>query len=291
MLDYPALLALSEIVRRGSFDAAAAALNVTPSAISQRIKGLEERIGTALIHRGPPATGTEVGLRLMRHADQVRLLEQALAADLRPPDDPPPLRIAVTADSLATWFLPVLTTLPALFDLVPDDQDHAQDWLKRGEVSAAITSHPRPPAGCDSVTLGALRYHAVASPAFAARHFPDGPDAASLRRAPAITFNQKDRLQLRWAEQIAGCRLSLPSHLIPSSEAFAEAARLGLGWGMNPEPLIADDLASGRLIPLGPPLDTPLYWQFTRLMAPALSPLTMAIRKRAADVLRPLSSW
>uniref|UniRef100_UPI0035B1AA29 LysR family transcriptional regulator n=1 Tax=Paracoccus sp. TaxID=267 RepID=UPI0035B1AA29 len=80
MLDYAALAALAEIIRRGSFEAAAAALGVTPSAISQRIKGLEERMGEVLIHRGPPARGTPTGLRLMQHLDQVRLLEQALGA-------------------------------------------------------------------------------------------------------------------------------------------------------------------------------------------------------------------
>ena len=84
MLDYAALAALAEIIRRGSFDAAAAALGVTPSAISQRIKGLEERLGQVLIHRGPPATGTETGLRLMQHLDQVRLLEATLDGALRP---------------------------------------------------------------------------------------------------------------------------------------------------------------------------------------------------------------
>lgn len=88
MLDYAALTALSEIIRRGSFDAAAAALGVTPSAISQRIKGLEERLGQVLIHRGPPATGTETGLRLMQHLDQVRLLE----ARSTPPFAPAPGR-------------------------------------------------------------------------------------------------------------------------------------------------------------------------------------------------------
>ena len=112
MLDYPALSALSEIIRRGSFEAAATALGVTPSAISQRIKGLEERLGQVVIHRGPPATGTPAGLRLMQHLDQVRLLEQALGTD--PGTVPATLRIAVNADSLATWFPPVMTALPPM---------------------------------------------------------------------------------------------------------------------------------------------------------------------------------
>jgi LysR family transcriptional regulator (chromosome initiation inhibitor) len=82
MLDPAQLTALAAVHRRGSFELAAADLRVTPSAISQRLKALEERIGTLLIRRGTPCTATETGLRLIRHHDEVALLEHALAADL-----------------------------------------------------------------------------------------------------------------------------------------------------------------------------------------------------------------
>ncbi|ABL69999.1 LysR family transcriptional regulator ArgP [Paracoccus denitrificans] len=289
MLDYAALAALSEIIRRGSFEAAAAALGVTPSAVSQRIKGLEERLGQVLIHRGPPASGTETGLRLMQHLDQVRLLETTLAASLRPTGGPAVLRLAVNADSLATWFPPVMTALPVLYDLVVDDQDHARDWLRQGQVSAAISSDPDPVPGCDALPLGAMRYLALATPDFLARHFPDGVTEAGLRAAPAITFNAKDALQSRWAQKATGRRLHLPGHLIPASEPFARAVELGLGWGMIPESIAAPALHQGRLQPLVPdlPLDVALHWHVQRAMAPALAPLTAAIRKRAAAELRP----
>ncbi|MEI8171784.1 MAG: LysR family transcriptional regulator, partial [Rhodoferax sp.] len=45
MLDYASLSALTAVVREGSFERAARALHVTPSAVSQRIRLLEERIG------------------------------------------------------------------------------------------------------------------------------------------------------------------------------------------------------------------------------------------------------
>lgn len=280
MLDYAALNALSEVIRRGSFEAAAAALHVTPSAVSQRIKGLEERMGTVLVHRGPPASGTATGLRLVHHLEQVRLLEQGLSEET-----PATLRIAVNADSLATWFLPALTAQPLLYDLVIDDQDHAQDWLRRGEVTAALTGQPGPTPGCDSTPLGKLRYIASASPDFVSRHFPGGVTARALSSAPALTFNLKDRLQIRWAKAMTGMTVNLQSHLIPSAQAFAEAARLGLGWGMNPEPMIHEDLTAGRLVSLGPPLDVALYWQVQRLLAPRLTALTQTVRAQAARTL------
>jgi LysR family transcriptional regulator (chromosome initiation inhibitor) len=287
MLDYAALAALAEIIRRGSFEAAAAALGVTPSAVSQRIKGLEERMGEVLIHRGPPARGTATGLRLMQHLDQVRLLEQALGTD--PGTVPATLRIAVNADSLATWFPPVMTALPAIYDLVVDDQDHARDWLRKGEVSAAISSDPEPVPGCDVVALGRMRYHALATPAFIARHFPQGPTEAALRQAPAVIFNMKDAAQTRWAEALTGTKLHLTGHHIPASEAFARVVELGLGWGMIPEIWALPAITAGRLAHLAPdrPLDIALYWHVQRAIRPAIAPLTAAIRKRAADELRP----
>lgn len=287
MLDYPALEALTEIIRRGSFEAAAHALSITPSAISQRIRNLEDRSGTVLIDRGPPVQGTETGLRLAAHLDQVRLLESALTRAA--PEALPVIRLAINADSLATWAVPPLATAPGLLDVVIDDQDHALDWLRNGRVMAALTSDSRPVSGCDIVALGRMRYRATASPDFAARHFPNGPDTNGLSRAPALSFNSKDGLQDQWARRIADRRIALPLHRIASSQAFAEATRLGLGWGMNPEVMIAADLNSGRLIDLAPdqPLDVPLYWQIARVSAPALASLTRAMKKAARTALLP----
>ena len=291
MLDPAQLAALAAVHRRGSFDLAAAGLNVTPSAISQRIKALEETTGTLLIRRGQPCTATAAGLRLIRHHDEVALLESRLTQDL--PGLTPAtatLRLALNADSLATWVLPALAAVPGvLYDLVIDDQDVSQDWLRKGEVVAALTGHPGPVQGCETLSLGALRYRATASPAFAARWFPQGLTAQALRQAPSIRFSDADRLQDRWAAQATGTARPgpLPAHRIASSQGFVEAALLGLGWGMNPEALVTAHLAAGRLVDLAPetPLDVPLYWQFTRLVAPALAPLTRALRDHAARAL------
>jgi LysR family transcriptional regulator (chromosome initiation inhibitor) len=293
MPDPAQLAALAAIHRRGSFELAAADLHVTPSAISQRLKALEETTGTLLIRRGQPCTATPIGLRLIRHHDEIALLDRQLAEDLpRLTGGPLPLRLAVNADSLATWVIPALAATEGfLFDLVIDDQDVSQDWLKRGEVVAAITAHPGPLQGCDTLPLGALRYRATASPAFVAQWFPQGVTPQALAAAPTLTFSDKDRLQEQWAARLTGdtSRAALPTHRMASSQAFVDACLCGLGWGMNPEALVAPHLASGALVELAPdtPLDVALHWQFTRLAAPALRPLTQAIRTQAARVLVP----
>ncbi|WBU61120.1 LysR family transcriptional regulator ArgP [Paracoccus albus] len=287
MFDYRALAALSEVVRRGSFEAAAHALGVTQSAISQRIKALEGRVGQILLDRGPPAAPTDTGLRLVAHFDQVRLLEAGLDGPLGDDAGTPTIRIAVTADNLATWAIHALPEAPGLVDLVIDDQDHAESWLRAGLVSAAITAEPGPVAGCDSFALGKMRYVATASAAFVAAYFGGGVNAASLRRAPAITFNAKDGLQTQWITIQTGERIAPPTHLIPTTQGFHQAAILGMGWGMNPEILISEDLKTGRLVPLteSATLDVPLFWQVTRIFAPQLAGLTRAIRRAARDVL------
>lgn len=292
MFDLAQLAALAAVHRRGSFDLAAAELHVTPSAVSQRIKALEDQAGTLLIRRGSPCAATPAGLRMIRHHDEVVLLEHTLSVDL-PWLSPRPatLRIAVNADSLATWVIPALAAVEGfLFDLVIDDQDFSQDWLKRGEVQAALTSYPRAPQGCDSVALGLMRYRATASPSYLERWLPVGPTPEALLQAPALVFSEKDRLQEIWVDRQTGGRarrMALRSHRLASSQGFVDACLAGLGWALNPEALVADHLAADRLVDLSPsePLDVPLYWQFARLTAPATASLTRAIREAAARSL------
>ncbi len=290
LLDPHHLSALSAILRHGSFDAAAAELAVTPSAISQRIKALEDRVGAALIHRGTPCTGTPAGLRIARHAEDIGLLEAQLAREITLDQHRAParVRIAIPADSLATWFIDAMAqTGDMLFDLVIDDQDHSADWLRRGEVSAAITVGGQSVTGCDALALGTLRYLPTASPGFMRQWFAEGVSARSLARAPCLTFNRKDNLQKTWIAAQTGSRISPPSHFLPSSHGFVEAAIAGLGWGMNPEGLARAALADGRLCALVPdaPLDVELTWQIGRVLAPALAPLTQAVRRAAMQEL------
>ncbi|WP_293574814.1 LysR family transcriptional regulator ArgP [Phaeobacter sp.] len=284
------LAALGAVLRFGSFEQAAHALAVTPSAISQRIKALEDRVGTTLVRRGTPCLGTEAGIRIAKHGEDVALLEAAVSRDLQlaPTADPARVTVAITADSLATWFLPVMSACDdILFDLVLDDQDHSADWMQRGEVSAAVCARQKPVTGCDAFALGSLRYVATASPGYHARWFKDGVTADSLAQAPCLIFNAKDQLQTRWMEQNGISGVRPPAHFVPSAQAFVEASEAGIGWGMNPEPLVREALAAGRLVPLipGRSLPVPLSWQVSRVMAPALAQVTRAVLHSAADYL------
>ncbi len=297
MLDPSLSAAVAAVAREGSFERAARALHVTPSAVSQRIKLLEERLGTVLIVRGQPCTATEAGARLCRHHELAVLLEDELRRDLPAlaQDDPhaaaPTLRVAVNADSLGTWFMAAVADFcaghAALLDVVTDDQDHTAEWLRRGHVLAAVTSLAGAVQGCRSQRLGVLRYAATASPGFIRRWFADGVTARTLAQAPSVLFDRKDRLQERWVRQVTRRTLNLPTHRLPSSHAFVEASLAGVGWGMNPLPLVQQHLESGRLVELVPGrmLDVPLYWQSARLPVPALDALTRCVHTAARGSL------
>jgi len=297
MLDYAALSALAAVVREGSFERAASALHVTPSAVSQRIRSLEERVGCALVVRGQPCLATETGRRLCQHVDRVRLLEQEFQGTL--PALAPEgvtrvtLTIAVNADSLATWFAPAVAAFaadaPVLVELAVDDQDHTTGWLRSGAVLAAVTGTARPPAGFNSRPLGAMRYVAAASPAYMARHFSDGVGAGSLALAPSLVFNAKDELQARWVRRLCHRDVELPRHAVPSAHAFVVAALAGMGWGMHPEALIASHLRAGLLVELQPgaTLDVSLYWQHARAASSLLERLSREVFGAAAHDLLP----
>ena len=293
MFDRTALAALSAVLDTGSFEAAAAKLHVSQSAISQRIKRLEDQTGAILIRRTRPATATEAGQRLQAHAETLALLERdvthAMGGVATPLDRP--LRIAVTADTLASWVLPALPQEAHLFyDLVIDDQDHTAELLARGEVAAAITARKTALTGCDVTPLKPLRYAAFAAPGFVAAHFSNGVTAKALADAPALTFNRKDRLQLHWAGKVAGHAIAtLPTHYVPSSHGITEAARAGLGWAVNPLPLVQPLFESGALVRLRPDivLDTALYWQVPRQNKTALKGLTASLLRSAKAAHRP----
>ena len=297
MFDYPALSALAAVAREGSFERAARALHVTPSAISQRIRLLEEKVGCALIIRGQPCVPTSTGRRLCQHVDRVQLLEQDLqgiAPALVPGGTTRvTLPIAVNADSLATWLAPAIAVFaaahPVLMDIAVDDQDHTGEWLRSGAVIAAVTATARPAAGCNSQPLGAIRYLAAASPAFVARYFAGGVGAASLAKAPSLVFNSKDELQSRWVRRLCHRDVELPRHTVPSPQAFVTATVAGMGWGMHPQALIAGHVEDGSLVELAPDsaLDVALHWQTARAASSVLDGLSRAVVAAAGAALLP----
>jgi LysR family transcriptional regulator, chromosome initiation inhibitor len=270
------------VIEEGSFEAAARRLHVTPSAVSQRIKALEQEVGQVLVRRAKPCAPTDAGQAFARLAGQVSLLEREALAAARGGLSGDRIRVSVVvnADSLHTWFLPALTRLPALaFDLHQDDQEYTADLLRAGTVMAAVTSQHVAVQGCRVSRLGAMRYLAVAAPSLGEVDFAT---------TPVILLNRKDQLQHRFLASTTRRRLDPPIHYVPAAAAFVEAIRLGLGWALVPEQIAREDLAAGRVVELTPGrhLDVPLYWQCWRIDSTVLTDLTEAVRWAASSALR-----
>ena len=287
---------VAAVIDEGTLDAAARRLHITPSAVSQRIKTLEELLGRVVLVRSKPARLTEAGTAVVRMARQVALLEHDTLAELGG-DDAEGARttvpLAVNADSLATWFLEPLARLsqrhPVVFELHRDDQDFTAGLLESGTVMGAVTSRAAPVAGCRVSTLGAMRYEAVATPAFAARWLPDRSSPSTLAYAPLVDFDRRDDLQTRWLRE-CGIDDALPArHYVPASNDFAAAVRLGLGWALLPRFQWQSAVDAGELVLLGgPPIDVPLYWQQWNLRSPLLDAIADEIVGEGRRVLSPL---
>ncbi|MCW2840702.1 MAG: Chromosome replication initiation inhibitor protein [Aeromicrobium sp.] len=289
-MDFAQLAALAAVVDEGSFDGAARALQLTPSAISQRIKALEQSAGQVLLRRTRPTDVTAAGGPYLRLARQVEVLVHETESAVAPTADRPvTVPIALSADAMATWVLPALAPLGdrISFDLHRDDQSRTAELLRSGTVMGAITSVVEPVQGCRSIRLGVTRYRPVATPAFVERWFADGVTSDALAVAPIVVFDRFDDLQDRYLRRRSRRRLDPPRHHVPASADFAEAVALGLGWGVLPREQTDAREAAGLLVELDPGqhVDVVLHWQQWALDSPALAAVAGAIRDAAAQHL------
>jgi LysR family transcriptional regulator (chromosome initiation inhibitor) len=288
------LRTFSAVLDTGTFEAAATELRVTPSAVSQRIKGLEVTVGRVLLERTKPVRPTQSGEVVLRLARQLALLEDEATAALAGGDGSAAmsaLPVVINADSLNTWVMPVLAEVSAArnvcFEVFRDDQDHSTTLLRSGAAMAAITSEASPVQGCTVRRLGRMRYRPVASPAVLARWFPDGVTPEALAVAPTVAFDRLDQLQDRYLVRRARRPLRPPRHYVPASADYVEALRLGMGWGVLPPAQSSALLETGELVEMDPGrfVDVTLYWQQWKLRSPAVDALADAIMAAAKQHL------
>ena len=288
-LDGQQLAAFAAVIELGSFDAAAAHLHVTPSAISQRIKAFEQRVGQVLVIRGKPCAATPAGIPLLRLATQTALLQSEALAETRGGSaQQTRIAIAVNADSMSTWFTGVFEHLTdMLFDVRIEDQDLSARLLREGAVMGAVTTERTPVAGCRAQSLGVMRYVPAASVTFAERHLPEGLTVEAAGRVPSLAWNRDDALQDMLVRKAFRRTITRPVHYVPTAEGFAAGVRAGLGWGMFPEQLIDAELAAGSVVRISDVrLDVPLYWQCWKLDSPTVGAVSDAVRSAASELRR-----
>ena len=299
LYDPLALECLAAIVEEGGFERAAQRLNVTQSAISQRLRVLEGQVGAILIVRSRPLKATSAGKLLLKHTKQLRLIRTDLERDLRElapglsagVREEERISIAVNADSIATWALDALTALVGQglpIEIIADDQDFTQEWLREGHVLGCVTTMKPALRGCKVVRLGAMNYVAIASPDYARIHLPKGLNAANFRALTFIAFNRKDDMQTEFVAKAVGLKkISLSQLFVPSSEGQVRAALAGWGVSVVPELLVRGLIASGQLINVAPQhmLPAQLFWHCWNLESEVLDSITAALVSAATTRL------
>lgn len=294
MLDYKLIEALAIVVREGGFDKAASSLYITQSAVSQRIKLLEELTGQVLIARTTPPQATSAGRKLLKHYLQVKRLEDDLMEEIGNPANKgfASLAVGINADSLAIWLLdaihPFLLEERVLLDIRVDDQEQTHRLLKDGEVMGCISSQEKPMQGCKIEYLGRMNYNMMATPEFAARWFPNGFSIEDVHRAPAIIFDRNDELHHKLLQQVFGeMPPSIPTHYVPSVEKYPEVIALGLAYGMLPDQQSTPLVHAGQMLDLSPDyhVTVKLYWHCWSLKSKLLNKFTQQLTHRAKILL------
>ena len=294
MFDYKLIEALGMVAREGGFDKAARVLCITQSAVSQRVKLLEELTGQVLIARTTPPRATFAGQKLLKHYLQVKRLEDDLMGEIGEPASKgfASIAVGINADSLATWLMDAIQSFlldeRVLLDIRVDDQEQTHRLLKDGEVMGCISTQEQAMQGCLIEYLGCMNYHLVATPEFAARYFPRGLTIEDVHRTPALIFDRNDELLHKILHQSLGeAPVSIPAHYVPSVQQYVEFITSGLGYGVIPDQQSTPLLRDGKIVDLSPVnnVQVKLYWHCWSLKSKLLNSFTEQLIRNARHLL------
>ena len=251
------LAAMESFVRtvdRGSFAAAAAGRGLSATAVGNHIRFLEERLGTSILNRTTRQHSlTEVG-RLYYERCRGILAEidaAETAADTARAVPRGLLRITAPV-TLGTTVLPRL--LAGYLHRCPEVkvdlllQDHRLDLLA-DEMDVAIRAGVLPDSGLIARALPPIQLVVCAAPAYLAAHGTPG-QPADLASHNCLDFSHA-AVPLRWRFVGPGDEVAVDvggNLRINSGQALRAAALAGIGLVMQPDVLVADDLAAGRLV-------------------------------------------
>lgn len=290
MFDYKLLEALAWVIHEKGFDKASQKLNITQSAVSQRIKLLEDQAGRILVTRTVPPGLTRDGKQLLKHYMQVKSLEADLEKTMATKGEKHFrfFPIGINADSLATWFFPAIEHLlkkgDILLDLKVDDQDETRKMLRNGEVSGCISSEKSPVQGCRVTPIGTMNYRLAATKDFIKQYFPRGMDEENVQNAPAVIFNRSDDLHDTFFKQYFEKDIkNIPVNYVPSLEMFARMIVNGQAYGMLPDLQGPEYYQSGQLVDMVPSchIRVKLYWHCWSLKSKLLDEFSRSIVKNA----------
>lgn len=293
--DYNQLRAFVAVGESLSFSRAAEALGVSPSALSQMVRGFEERVGVRLLNRTTRSVSlTDAGENLLRRVrPAVSELGDAVGQARRCGDRPAGIvRVHAFRSAAEKHIEPML---PGFVQAYPDvvldiTFDDAVVDVVAGGFDAAIRIGEVIERDLIAVRLGPeLRHIAVAAPSYLAAHGrPEHPRDLVNHRC----------IRWRWPGHVmpyaweffadgAWFEVAVDGPLIVNDKGMGVRAALqGIGIGFPIEEAVRDDIAAGRLVPLLERWSAPfpglfLCYPRQRQMAPALRAFIDAVRNPA----------
>ena len=240
-----------------SFSGAAEAIGLSKASVSKAITRLELQLGTSLFHRtSRRLTLTESGATLAEHARTI-LAEGRAAQEAALEAAPAPAGLVRVSAPMSFGLLhvaPLLAEFLAQHPAIDIDlhlSDAHIDIIAAG-VDIALRIADLPDSSLRARRLGPVVTQVVAAPAYLARAGTPG-HPAQLGEHPLLAY-ANTRGPWRFTSTAGEEAMVRPQGRLRanSGDALLPALRRGLGIGLLPDFIIADDLASGALIPLLP---------------------------------------
>jgi len=248
-----AIKAFEATARTGSVSQAAEELHVTHGAVSRQLRVLEDDLECTLFERrGRGLALTAEGRRLRETASEALDLLRAARERLRRGSRSHVLVLGCPGSLLARWMIPRLERLhreiPGL-DLHLAASERTPDPALAGMDAALLIAEPPWPAAWEVHELAVERIGPVMTPEVARRLAPQGAPPRALLGPSLLYTASRPQAWPAWARA-----QGLPGEELRMGQGFEhlyyllEAAVAGLGPAIAPQPLVADDLAAGRLV-------------------------------------------
>lgn len=260
-----ALRAFEAVARLGSMSLAARELHVTHGAISRQMRALQEALGQPLfLRQGRGVTVTTHGQVLSESCTGAFEQLRQTWGRLQQTDAGSALVLGCSGSVLARWVIPRLERLrrdlPTLTPLLSVLEEPATESMLGLDAVLMLAAPPWP---------ASWQVHELAPECIGPVLSPRYPGADRLRELPADALRDEPLLHAAsrpqaWPDWARAMELPPDSlqqaQALPHLYFLLEAAAAGLGVAIAPQPLVADDLAAGKLIAPWGFRPTPAHW-------------------------------
>jgi len=250
------LEAVVAIARHGSFRAAAADLDMSPTAIGNAVASLEKRLGVRLFNRTTrnvalTHAGREYVEAIAPALSDIRNAAQAVADHRRKPTGT--LRFSCSLTGAQQLLMPFVFEYRRRYSEMRVEivtEGRLIDIIKKG-FDAGVRLAEAVPRDMIAMPLGPhTRHVVVGSPSYFANK-PRPATPGDLMNHECVRTRYPSGALYRWEFERRGktMRINVPGSLtLDEPNMIAQASKAGIGLAYVPESVVADDIASGKLV-------------------------------------------